>query len=146
MYTDGSKTKQGAGLGYVILSEKDKVQHTQSINLTGEASIFQAELIAIQEAAKHLQLKKDAGGMYKKIISDSQAALQALKSNNCKTQTVKDTHDALNTLAKHAKLVRLTWRKVQIGLDGNKLAEAYIELGTIDDLTQIKSTNNVQRN
>ena len=38
---------------------KDTVLHTQSINLTGEASIFQAELIAIQEAAKHLQENED---------------------------------------------------------------------------------------
>ena len=54
VYADRSKTKQGAGSGYVILSGKDKVIQTQSINLTGEASIFQAELIAIQEAATHL--------------------------------------------------------------------------------------------
>ena len=54
VYTDGSKTKQGAGSGYVMLSGKDRVLHTQSINLTGEASIFQAELIAIREAANHL--------------------------------------------------------------------------------------------
>ena len=58
MYTDRSKTKQGAGSGYVILSGKDRVQNTQSINLTEEASIFQVELIAIQEAAKHLNTHK----------------------------------------------------------------------------------------
>ena len=62
VYTDGNKTKQGAGSGYVILSGKDKVLHTQSINLTGEASIFQAELVAIQEAAKHLQAHEDTNG------------------------------------------------------------------------------------
>ena len=40
VYTDKSKTKQGAGSGYVILRAKTDVLHTQSINLTGEASIF----------------------------------------------------------------------------------------------------------
>ena len=35
VYTDGSKTKQGAGSGYVIMKGKDTVLHTQSINLTG---------------------------------------------------------------------------------------------------------------
>ena len=59
VYTGGSKTKQGAGSIYVILSGKDRVLNTQSINLTGEASIFQAELIAIQEAAKHLYTHED---------------------------------------------------------------------------------------
>ena len=99
MYTEGSKTKQGAGSGYVILSGKDKVLHTKSINLTGEASILQAELIAIQEAAKHLQTQEDTNGLYIKFFSDSQAALQALNSNNCKAQTVKKTYDALKALA-----------------------------------------------
>ena len=56
----------------------------------GDASIFQAELaIAIQEAAKHLTVNEDTWGLYIKFFSDSQAALQALKSNTCKAQTVK---------------------------------------------------------
>ena len=143
IYTDGSKTKQGAGSGFVILKRKDRVLHTQSINQTGEASIFQAELIAIQEAAKHLHIHENTQGLYIKFFSDSQAALQALKSNNCKAQTVKDTHEALNTLADQAKIVRLTWIKVHIGLDGNKLADEYAKLGTVDDTTQKKPTNNM---
>ena len=139
VYTDGSKTEQGAGSGYVILSGKEVVLHTQSINLTGEASIFQAELIAIQEAATHLYTHEDTQGLYIKIFSDSQAALQALKSNNCKAQTVKDTHDALNTLAEKTKLIRLAWIKAHIGLDENELADKYAKLGTIDDSKQIKA-------
>ena len=139
MYTDGSKTKQGAGSGYVILSGKDRVLSTPSINLMGEASIFQAELIAIQEAAKQLFTQEDTQGLYIKFFSDLQAALQALKSNNCKAQTVKDTHDALNTLADQAKLVRLTWIEAHIGLDGNELADEYAKLGTVDDSTKIRT-------
>ena len=134
MYTDGSKTKHGAGSGYVILSGKDRVLNTQSINLTGEASIFQAELIAIQEAEKYLYTQEDTQGLYIKFFSDSQAALQALKSNKCKVQTVKDTHDTLNSLADQAKVVRLTWIKAQIGFGGNELADEYAKLGTIDRL------------
>ena len=60
VYTDGSKTKQGAGSAYVILKGKGDVLHTQSINFTGDASIFQAELIAVQEA--HLTVNKDTWG------------------------------------------------------------------------------------
>ena len=115
VYTDGSKTKQGAGSGYVILSGKDRLLNTQSINLKGEASIFQAELISIQEAAKYLYKQEDTQGLYIKFFSDSQAALQALKSNKCKAQTVKDTHDALYSLADQSKVVRLTWIKAHIG-------------------------------
>ena len=127
--TDGSKTKQGAGSGFIILGGKDVVIHTQSINLTGEASIFQAELIAIQEAAKHLIMHEDTQGLYIKFFSDSQAALQALKSNKCKA------------LAEQAKIVRvrLAWIKAHIGLDGNELADEYAKLGTIDDTITIKT-------
>ena len=137
VYTDGSKTKQGSGAGYVIMSGKDRVLHTQSINLTENASIFQAELIAIKEAALYLQNNEDTQGVFIKFFSDSQAALQALKSNKCTAMTVKDTHTALNSLANQAKLVRLTWIKAHVGLDGNELADEYAKLGTIDDSTQL---------
>ena len=108
-------------------------------NFTGDASIFQAELIATQEAAKHLTVNKDTWGLYIKFFSDSQAALQALKSNTCKAQTVKDTHDAVNNLAAQTKLVSLTWIKAHIGLDGNELADEYAELGTVDHTNQIST-------
>ena len=81
---------------------------------------------------------EDVQGLYLKLFSDSQAVLQALTSNNRKAQTVKDTYDALNTLADQAKLVRLTWIKAHIGLDGNELADEYAKLGTVDE-TQIKT-------
>ena len=82
---------------------------------------------------------KDTQGLYIKFFSDSQAALQALKSNNCDAQTIKDTHDALNALANQAIVVRLTWIKAHIGLDGNELADEYAKLGTVNDTTKIRT-------
>ena len=52
---------------------------------------------------------------------------------------MKDTHDAQNTIAEQAKLVRLTWIKAHIGLDRNKLADEYTKLVTIDDSTHIQT-------
>ena len=125
------------------MSGKDKVVQTQSINLSVSASIFQAELIAIQEAAKYLLLHEETEGTYIKFFSDSQAALQALKSKNCRAQTVKDTHDSISDLADQAKSVRLTWINAHSGLDGNELADEYAKLGTIHDTTKIatRTTN-----
>ena len=40
-------------------------------------------------------------------------------------------------LADQAKFVRLTWIKAYVGLDGNKLADEYAKLGTIDESTQL---------
>ena len=139
IYTDGSKTKQGAGAGYVVMKGKDTLLHAESINLTGNASIFQAELLAIQAAAVHMLTREDTYNQYVKIFSDSQAALQALKAKHGKAQTVKDTHDALNDLELQSKQVRLTWIKAHIGLDGNELADEYAKLGTVDLTTQINT-------
>ena len=96
-------------------------------------------MIAIQESAKHLQENEDTQGLYVKFFSDSQAALLALKANKCKASTVKDTHEALNELAIQAKLVRLTWVKAHVGLEGNELADEYAKLGTIEDSSQIET-------
>ena len=124
VYTDG-KTKQGSGSGYVMGNGKEKVLQTQSINLTGEASIFQAELIALQVAAKHLQTQENRNGLYIKKNSDSPAALQALNSSNCNAQAITHNHDALNALAEQAKLVCLTWIKAHTGQDKIKLVDKF---------------------
>ena len=57
VYTDGSKTNQGAGAGFVIIAGKSKVMDTHSLNLPSTATIFQAELFAITQAAYYLVQK-----------------------------------------------------------------------------------------
>ena len=96
VYTDGSKTKQGAGSRYVILSGKDVVLNTQSLNLTGEASLFQAELIAIQEAAKHLYMHEDIKGrLLQKAIDQSRLAMVNMGNNRNVAQGGRLGHDRL---------------------------------------------------
>ena len=51
----------------------------------------------------------------------------------------KGYYDALNNRATQTKLVRLTWIKAHIGLDGNKLADEYAKLGTVDHTNQMFS-------
>ena len=138
LYTDGSKTSHGAGAGYVIIAEKAKVQYTQSLNLPSTATWFQAELIAITQAAEYLFHAGDKP-RYIKIFCDSQVAPKALGGSICKANTVKEAHD--NKLAERNKSVRLQWIKAHIGLDGNKLANEYAKLGTTDTSEHIKTYN-----
>ena len=49
VYTDGSKNRTGTGAGYVIMIGKNKLIASDSISLNKEASIFQAEAIAIEK-------------------------------------------------------------------------------------------------
>ena len=139
VYTDGSKTGQGAGAGFVIIAGKDKIQYTKSINLDDKASIFQAELIAITEAANYISNEYLDSRKYIKIFSDSQAALMAIKNGTCKSNTVKAAHEALNNAASLHKKLRVVWIKAHIGLDGNELADEYAKMGTIDTTTHIRT-------
>ena len=75
IYTDGSRTKQGAGAGFIVMRGKSEILYSQSINLTNDASIFQAELIAIQEAANFLTLSGLGDNEYIKFFSDSDKQL-----------------------------------------------------------------------
>ena len=135
IYTDGSKTTLGSGAGYAIIQGKNKILYTQSINLPDNATIFQAELIAIREAAGYIAREMDNRAYYIKIFCDSQAALQALASNICKANTVRETHNHLNTLAESNKKVQVCWIKAHVGHDGNELADEYAKLGTTDTST-----------
>ena len=139
VYTDGSKTSLGSGSGFVIIKGKKDILYTESINLPDNATIFQAELIAIREAATYLINTMTQKQHYIKIFCDSQAALQALAKNTCKANTVKETHHILNELAEANNKVQLQWIKAHVGHDGNELADEYAKLGTTDNSIHINT-------
>ena len=49
IYTDGSKTDNGTGAGFVIYNKRDRI-HTESISLPDTTTVFQAEVTAIYKA------------------------------------------------------------------------------------------------
>ena len=106
IYMGGSKTKLGAGSGFVIMKGKSRLIHTQSINLPTTATIFQAELRTIREACSFI-LTIFENPTYIKIYCDSQAALKALANTSCKANTVKQIHDLFNKLSNNHRAVRL---------------------------------------
>ena len=75
IYTDGSKSTEGVGFAAVFPNT------TSGGRLTGEASIFTAELYAIN-AAVHEILKGTIDGNWFTIFSDSRSALLALRSDS----------------------------------------------------------------
>ena len=80
IYTDGSLTDEHAGSGYTIQYKKRELI-ADSIRLPMHTTVFQAEIIAINEACKKFIDTKQSNMQYIKIFSDSQAAILALNSN-----------------------------------------------------------------
>ena len=77
VFTDGNKTKDGIGVGYVIYIRGNRLR-TYSCKLSENATVFQAEVQAIYRASEYLiALTGEYKFKYVKILTDSQAALQA---------------------------------------------------------------------
>ena len=86
-------------------------------------TVFQAEIIAINEACKKFIDTRQSNMQYIKIFSDSQAAVLALNSNTVTSSLVKQTIITMNTLADSTERLELCWIKAHVGYDGNERAD-----------------------
>lgn len=138
VYTDGSKTKTGTGAGYVIYLKQEKIKE-DNFPLQTNATIFQAEILAIKKAANFLiKNKMHDQPKYIKIFSDSQAALQALDSYDIHSSIVQDTILTLNELGNRTKRLSLNWIKAHAGHKGNEEADQQARIAA--DITQEQET------
>ena len=110
VYTDGSLIRNKAGCGVHVDYHTDTF--TGCEHLGRDASVFQAEILAIHRAADMLLDHSHRTIVFK---SDSQSALRALTNKTIKSSLVKDCADSLNRLAAN-NTVRLQWVKAHIGI------------------------------
>ena len=112
------------------------LQTNKSIRLSANTTVFQAEVIAIREATRKMLSTFDGKYEYIKILTDSQAALQALDDTTYASRAVKDTMIELNNLGHQVKRLELAWVKAHIGMPGyeraDKLARDAEDLPDID--------------
>ena len=101
------------------------------------STVFQAELVAILLAARHvLHEGRSLRPRYIKIFSDSQSAVAALVARRSSCRTVRDTISALNDLAAICNTVRLVWVPSHTGILGNERANSLAKLGMAADAAE----------
>ena len=105
-FTDESHLQDRTGTGYVIYVGANEYD-AGSFSLSPYSTVFQAELVAILLATRHvLREARSLRPRFVKIFSDSRSALAALNACRSSCRTVRDTIDALNALAEVCHTVR----------------------------------------
>ena len=110
-YTDGSKTNNGVGAGFVVYYKRERI-HTESISLPDTATVFQAEVTAIYKAMLYMVRYCNTHKVsFLKILCDSQATILALNAKDINSKIVSSTVEALNAVAELTVSTRLEWLK-----------------------------------
>ena len=122
IYTDGSKTDDHVGCGFVIYRGNYEIL-SSSIRLPEYCTVYQAEVMAIQLAAQEAQNILGPRDSYIKLFSDSQAALKSLDKYRCLSKTVVKAVEALNVLGSDRQRRELNWIKAHNNYSGNERAD-----------------------
>jgi ribonuclease HI len=145
IYTDGSKTPDGIGAGFAVY-QMDTSQisfnliHSDSFKLPPYATVFQAEVEAINQGARfalditipssiNLSLYGDLRHHELYFIGDNRASLIAISNNLAKSRTVLNCTKNLSLLNRTHKIT-LHWIKAHSGQEGNERADHLAKLGT----------------
>ena len=131
IYTDGSRKDDQTGSGYAIYKHRQEIK-SGSHRLPDHATVFQAEITAIQLAAEALTEMHGPSITdikFVKIFVDSQAAIQALGTPFITSRAVDGAINALNKLAERSTKITITWIPAHKGYFGNERADVLAKLG-----------------
>ncbi|XP_018396943.1 PREDICTED: uncharacterized protein LOC108775154 [Cyphomyrmex costatus] len=122
-FTDGSGANGRYGAGIY----GPNINHKVSIPMGELATVFQAEVLAIQKCAELLLKGKSRKQI--NIYTDSRAAIEALARTSTESSVVWDCMQALTTLGATNK-VTLVWVPGHQGIPGNEGADELAKQGT----------------
>jgi ribonuclease HI len=157
IYTDGSKTMEGIGAGFAVYQTDTthrtfQLIHSNHYKLPPYATVFQAEVEAINQGAKfaldivkhntiNLQKYGDLSTHEIYFIGDNRASLHAITNRVAKSQIVLNCTKNLSDLNTTHKTI-LHWIKAHVGNEGNEKADALAKLGTSLTLPHTPLPNN----
>ena len=127
LYTDGSKMECGTGAGWAACVN-DTVVAEDSTYLGSEASVFQAEVLAIEQALRWIIETCDKG-TEALIRSDSLSAIQAITSPTTSSRMVHACKQVLRQ-AKENHRIGIRWIKGHADHTGNELADLLARKGS----------------
>jgi ribonuclease HI len=139
IYTDGSKMDTGTGAAFAATKDGQIIAE-KKILLSSYSSVFQAEMTAIQQAL-HWTLQQRELPKEVVIMSDSSAAIQAIKSQKNKNNISQVIKQQINEIQIKGTKMSLNWIRGHNNNTGNEyvdmLAKAAIGKRTKPMNTQI---------
>ena len=120
------------GSGFAVFKSNNEIKGAY-YRLPDTATVFQAELTAIDKAATYLTETKPDDLKYVKIYVDSQAAILSLANPMISNKTTLGAVESLNRLSTLAKSVTIVWIPAHKGHLGNERADELAKLGAANN-------------
>ena len=122
IYTDGSKTKNHAGAGIVIIKHGN-LRHTESIKLSPNVTIFQSKAKAICKAAIWFKLNRNGQWSLYQNLHRLPSNITGTKHPHTTSKLIEDTITQLNHLEEEVKSLSIHWIEAHKGHAGKEKAD-----------------------
>ena len=133
LFTDGSKLDGKVGAAF-IAKHRHKRDVKKQFKLEDYCSVFQAELVAVDEGLKYVRTFDESPVT---IFSDSLSALNAISNRGNTNPIVHSIRQSLEVLNSKQITIKFFWAKSHVGIPGNEEADVLAKQATSKRTTPI---------